>query len=460
MTVTPTSREATNASLQGPADRTRPNAQRTLLASTAFLLFASAVSQQALAREEGHGFAEARVSAFTGTTGESWQAVQRFRPTLNMRIVDRVALAVTVEAGLMQGRDPTAELRRTVEESDLGPLLEAAGCTWPDRGHDLFRIHDASDYLEVDRLFIDVYQDDFDLRIGRQSLHWGSARFFNPTDPFPELLLAEPWRPRRGINAARLTVPFGPLNDVMAVAAIDDALLQPRIAGRARLNFAGVNLAAVGAWRGDEDDTLVGLDLRGTTVVGWWAEAALFPGSEPHTELAVGIDYSFPLFDRTVVLAQYYRNGAGATRPDEYARPTALAGVGLPDCEINQPDELAEPFEESPFAPVSLARDYLLLGTSFTFSPDWLLDTFMLQNLNDGTAFAIPTLTFIATGRLDLSLSAQIPFSTWGDGGEFRPRPQDTRFEFDLEPNLDPIEVDLSGLVPSSTITFWARFSI
>ncbi len=440
----------------------------TMASSLMCLLSIVATPGTAEAGNEGHGYAEVRASVFTGTTGQGWQLVQRARPTLNMRVTERVALGVTVEASLSQGRDHTSELQRTLEESDLGPLLEAAGCVWPDRGHGVFRIHDASDYLELDRLYLDIYRESFDLRLGRQSIQWGSAQFLNPTDPFPEVLLSEPWRPRRGVNAARVTVPFGAFNELMAVAAIDDALRDARLAGRVRLDLAGVSVALVGAWRGDQDDALLGLDLRGTNIVGWWAEAAFFPAGDPHADLAVGFDYSFPLFDRTLVLAQYYRSGTGATRPDDYARTPALARVDPPVCNLDglggEQAGLFEPGTEdddmSPFAPVLAARDYLLLGGSFSFTPDLMLDAYVLQNLNDGTAFAMPTLTYIATGRLDISLSAQVPFSTWGDGGELRPRPQDTLIRFPVEPGAEPIQVDLSGLVPTSTITLWARLSL
>ncbi len=432
------------------------------------MVLAMTVPATAAASDGGHGYAGLRASSLTGTTGRRWQVVQRARPTFNRRVTDRVALGVTVEASLSQGRDHTSELQRIIDASDLGPVLEAAGCTWPDRGHDIFRVQEASDYLEVDRLFLDVYRESFDLRLGRQSIHWGSAQFMNPTDPFPEVLLTEPWRPRRGVNAARLTVPFGAFNEFTAVAAIDDGLEEPRVAGRARLDLAGITVALVAAWRGDQDDALLGLDLRGTHTVGWWAEAAFFPGNDSHADLAVGVDYSYPLFDRTLVLAQFYRNGSGATHPDDYARAPALGAADLPVCNLDRPGGEGTGFvetgnagaERSPFAPVFAARDYLLVGGSFTFTPDFMLDAYVLQNLNDGTAMAMPTLTRIATDRLDISLSARVPFSAWGDGGELRPRSRDTLIEYQIEADAQPVQVDLSGLVPTSTITLWARLSL
>jgi hypothetical protein len=434
----------------------------TLLALSAVLFLCAILGRPATlaAQDQGQTFAEARLSLFPGASGQQWQMVQRLRPTLQTRLWDRSTLVVTVEARLTQGRDNGCELQRILEESDFAPLLELAGCQWPDRGHRIFRVEEAGDYLEVDRLYLDLYRGAFDLRLGRQSIQWGSAQFFNPTDPFPEVLLTEPWRPRRGVNALRATIPFGTLNDVMAVAALDDGLEHARLASRLRVNARGVNLAVSGAWRGDTRDGQVGLDLRGTNVVGWWAEGALFPGPDPYTELAVGVDYSFPVLERLVVLAQYYRSGSGATRPDDYRRSLARLGAALPRCDVDLGAVLgSQAADASPFARFTLARDYLLAGATSSVTPDLSANAFVLQNLNDGTALWVPTVSFLATDRMDLSLSAQIPFKLWGEGGELKPGAGDLRFEGALPPGTDPLVLDLSGLVPTATLTFWARFS-
>ncbi len=158
------------------------------------LTAASATGQQT------RGFGEARLSLFPGASGQKWQLVERVRPTLESELHERVKLVATVELALTQGRDLSNELERTLRESDFGPFLDALGCRWPERTNALFRIDGADDYLDVDRLYVDAYLGEVDVRFGRQAINWGSAQFFNPTDPFPEVLFAEPWRPRRGVN--------------------------------------------------------------------------------------------------------------------------------------------------------------------------------------------------------------------------------------------------------------------
>lgn len=401
--------------------------------------------------QEGQGFAELRLAWSPGAAGNKLQVVERARPTLQTSFGERFKLVATLEAGLAEGRNQTEELRRLLEAQGFGPLIAAAGLTWPARARTFFHVDGASDYLAVDRLYLDWYGERLDVRVGRQALHWGSAQFFNPTDPFPEVLLAEPWRPRAGVNAARAHLAFGGLTDATLVAAIDDALQTGRAALRLRTNRWGTDFALVGALRGG-GDWLAGLDVRGTAGVGFWLEAALHPtGGSVHEELALGVDYSFPVLEKLVLLAQLYRNGAGETDPDRYARSARLSGIEGPCCGAPGTPFAAQ--KRDPFAPFTLARDYLLASAALQATPELTFTLAFLQNLDDGTAAALPTLTWAALDWLEVSLAAQVPLATWGSGGELKPRPQDLRLL------LGGLTADLAGLVPAATLTCWTRAS-
>ena len=421
---------------------------------------AAAVAQEAL------GFAEVRASFSPGARGQIWQLVERVRPTLQSELAERVKLVATVEAGLAQGRDPTRELERELRASDFGPLLEQAQCRWPAHENGPLRVDGADDYLDVDRLYLDLYAGALDLRLGRQPLNWGSAQFFNPTDPFPEVLLTEPWRPRRGVNAARVNLPLGEGRDLSAVVATSDALNQLRAAARAQINWAGTDFALVGAWRGDSGNGLVGLDLRGTLGVGWWMEGAYRLGGETGEgsvwrglDLAIGVDYSWPLLERALVFAQYYRNGAGQTGPAAYPRTRAAQALQGPVCGPGgAPIPIGGAGRRDPFAPFTVGRDYLLLGGALGILTELSSNLALLANLNDGTAVAVPTVGYDLRDWLNLSISAQVPLSLWGEGGELRPRPQDLRLSLET-PGGGVLAADLSGLVPAAVVTFWTRVS-
>ncbi|MFN7132299.1 MAG: hypothetical protein ACK4N5_09455, partial [Myxococcales bacterium] len=271
--------------------------------------------------------------------------------------------------------------------------------------------------------------------------------------PFPQVLLAEPWRPRQGVNSARLNVPIGEVSDVSAVIATSDAFNELRAAARLRLNWKETDFAFVGAWRGAGRNAVLGVDFRGTLLVGWWLEAAYLVGPNPHEELTAGIDYSFPVLERATVFLQYYRNGAGSTSPAPSDRLVTLGAGGsnaLPGSRRGQQD---------PFAPFTAGRDYALLGATLVVVPDLTAAFVALQNLNDGSGFAVPTVGYALFDWLDLSLSGQVPYALTARGGEFKPRPEELRLQLPGGDGRPPLTVDLSGLVPTATITLWARAS-
>lgn len=411
------------------------------------LIWAALALPAGAAAQEARGFFEVRGQASVGVDGDWWQVVERLRPELEAEIVERVVIAVTVEAALAQGRDLATELERTLRCSDLGPLLEAGSCTWPSHDNEPLRISDAGDYLSVERLHLDVYLPWMDLRVGRQAVNWGSALLVNPTDPFPEVLTTEPWRYRAGVNAVRATFPIGEDHDAQLVVGGNDDLTAMRVAARGRVGFGLADLSLVGAWRQEARDGFVGLDLRGTLEVGYWLEGAVFVDYDHavHEELAVGLDYSFPLLDALVVALQYYRNGggtgaAGRIPGAEGLAPTCAAGVSpLP---ATEPD---------PFAPVFTGTDYGLLTVSLAAMPELTITALWLQNLGDGSGMVVPTVVAYPLGWLEVALAAQVPFTLVGEGGELHPSDEE------LMPALGPVTVDLRGLAPDATFTLWTR---
>lgn len=400
------------------------------------------------------GYLEARVHGYLGVEGTPVEAVERLRPELAHPLSDRVLVASTVSLALTQGRSLQEELERTLEASDLGPVLESMDCAWPQETNPSLRISELSDYLSVERLYLDAYLPHADLRLGRQAINWGSALMINPTDPFPQVLLTEPWAERSGVNALRATVPVGQQHQVQAVVGTDDVFQDPRFAGRGTANLLGTDVSLVGAWQPDVDRTLVGLDLRGTLGVGFWLEGALHLDTtgetDPYEELAVGVDYSFPVLDALVVQAQYYRNGNGsqdavpmASSLEGTVEGPTCGGVALFDGAV----------ASDPFAPVFTGTDYGLLSASLSINPSWSTSLLAFQNLGDGSALAVPMVSTYPRGWLELALAAQVPFSTWGDGGELHPSSQDLLLDTALG------SADLSGLVPDATLIAWSRFS-
>jgi hypothetical protein len=422
---------------------------------------ADKASDDAVLEVTSTGFAEVRASGQVGVDGVPWQLVERARPTVDLRIGPRFALSSTLEVAFPQGRDAATEARRALLDSPVGPLLLGV-CDWPEPS----RAIRLDETVFLDRLYVDLYLRDVDLRIGRQALQWGSGQLVNPTDPLPQVLFTEPWRPRAGVNAARATVPLGGMSQLQGVVSVDDRFRYLRAAGRGTVSVGGTDLSVVAAYRGDDDSGIVGLDVRGAYAVGFWFEGALHLGrggwrAGIYEEFSVGLDWMRPVGQGSVGLsAQYYRNGGGQREVDLASRLASGALVGGddgPDCPSDLPFAIGSTAPASPFRPALQGRDYALLSLRGAPVPEFSVQAAWLQNLGDGSGLIVPALSMRPTGWLDLSFTGQIPLRLWGDGGELSPG--DTAIDVPLLPGMPPLQVELGGLIPSATLTGWVRVS-
>jgi hypothetical protein len=400
------------------------------------------------------GYGELRGST-TDAAGTPWTLDERLRPSLALPLGDRVELSGTVEASLQQGRYAPAEAYDLVEAQlaasglDLETMLETAGCTIPTERS----IDEVGDVLGLERLHLDLNLPRVDLRLGRQAVNWGSAQVFNPTDLFSELILAEPWRERQGIDALRATVPLPQDLRVLAVAGVVDAgaaarslredtepALDWRTGARLTWNRWNTDWSLVGGLRPEE--RRVGIDLRGDHEVGWWLEAAA-TGLDPKTawQASAGLDYSFPVREQLVVAVQASYDGTGAAPEDvDYSArglPIDLSGCeGLP-ISVSAPDEPRQ----------TLGRWYGLLTTRLSITPEWNVSATALLNLQDHTGLLAPFAQVLLGERFALNGGVQVLV---GEEGEFRP-PADA---------LSGALIDLSPLVPRWTAQSWVRVSI
>ena len=380
------------------------------------------------------GLAEVRVAGLVGVEGVPWQGVARLRPTLDLGWGDRFRASATVELGLAEGRDTAAEAAAA-----LGSIARAAGASSGVAGDAAPRRWQAA--VGLDRLFADVYLKKIDLRVGRQALQWGSGQLINPTDPLPQVLFAEPWKPRAGVNAVRATVAASDRAEVQGVLAIDDGWSHPRVAARATGHLGGTDISGVAAYRDDDRSGLIGLDVRGTYAVGFWFEGALRLGKGKYGDgvyetFTVGVDRLWTVLQGVSVSAQYIRNGQGAVDVSLSDRIGGLTGEG------------------SPFQGPLGGRDYALVAAQAGWLRELSTGVAWLQNLNDGSGFVVATATARPNNDVELALTAQVPFRTWGDGGELSPR--ETELSVPL-PSGGTASLDLSGFVPKATLTGQVR---
>lgn len=405
------------------------------------------------------GYAELRGSYSPVEQGTPWTAAERLRPTLEWQPTERLGLTLTAEARASQGRYLPDEALTLLDEAlraetglGLDEIEQLTGCAITA----VPRTEDWRDFIGLERAFVDLERPRFDLRLGRQAVAWGSALVFNPTDVFSDVNVAEPWRERPGVDAARLLIPLGDEAQVALVGGVDDlpGTLRDRpditpwkVGGRATLHAAATDwslVAVTGGERLDAEASFIGLDLKGGLGLGWWLEG----GYDGDLRAAAGLDYSFPVAQSLYLAAQVYHDGSGSN-PEDYGA-MGLSGElfeaeGCEDLPPNAPiAALTEPPGE---ARATQGRWYGTLVARLAANDRWGFSASSLVNLADGSALVTPYATYTPMGRLSANLGLN-----WMTGaqGELNPDPDDMQMQ----------GVDASGLVAPWTALAWLRLSL
>jgi hypothetical protein len=277
----------------------------------------------------------------------------------------------------------------------------------------------------------------------------------NPTDMFAEVLVAEPWRERKGVNAARVNWALNGGGQVTAVAAITDTLDQGRFGLRPTWNVAQTDISPVVSLTvdGDPPEGFLGIDLRGQKGVGWWVEGGAHLGEgEALPEVSVGLDYSLLARQGFLFGVQYTYDATGIADPLDYSL-AARGGmlVPVPGCEaaaemFSMPEEIAPRF--------TIGQHYGLAWTRLAWDENWTLQASALVNLQDQSAFFLPSLGWTPGDRLTLNWGAQMLLGE----GEFSPGVHVSRVDFGE--GHSQVTVDFDGLIPTWSVYATARFAL
>jgi len=394
------------------------------------------------------GYSEFRATYSADVDGEAWSVVERFRPTIEAELSEMISLSVTVEANMSQGRWEQYEAWALVDY-EIGSILENAGCGFSEPTD---RYSSIDDILGVERLFMDLYTDFADIRIGRQALNWGSAQMLNPTDLFAEVLVAEPWKERSGVNAIRANLSVGEAQ-VAAVAAIDDSLSKAQFGLRPTINVLQTDVSPVASIDSD-GESFAGLDLRGQLGVGWWVEGGTELGADEGLlpEISVGIDYSFDIFDGLLFGAQYTYDATGGADPRYYElSDRGVSLVPVPDC-----DAAAELFAnvEGGEPRFTIGQHYGLGWARLVINDEWGFTATGLTNLQDYSSLVIPNLAWTPGGNWSVNAGAQLLLGE----GEFSPTVHMTNVTFGE--GASGATVDFDGVIPTWSAFVWGRYSI
>lgn len=261
---------------------------------------------------------------------------------------------------------------------------------------------------EIDRLAVGYKLSSLNLTVGRQAIGWGRGVMFSAVDlfaPFSPFEIDREWR--RGIDAARAEVTFGPKLSADAVAAAGESLDSSAFVGRVRGYYGPADFELVGGWRAQ--DVMAG--VTSSAAVGdaeLHGEAAVFRAPDPlpaggqldariAIKALVGGSYLVGVGNGLLLVGEYHYSGFGATGAGDVipllADPAFVTRFARGDTQI-------------------LGRHAIALVASYEVSPELQLALRWLQSPVDGSGVATPTATATLSDRLAVLAAIYVPYGS------------------------------------------------
>lgn len=248
------------------------------------------------------------------------------------------------------------------------------------------------DLVQIDRLNLRLTVGRTDLTLGRQAIGFGRMALFSPLDniaPFPPDALDTGVRP--GVDALRWAyfAPFG--GEFQFITVAGDRREHNSFIGTLVTSLATVDLLAIGGRLRDRSTfgfglagDLGGLGLKGEIVHYEGTRVGLIDG-DPRQRFALGaLEAWFGSGDLTL-LTEYFYNGAGGSRAEDYLR-------------IAQGAVVAEGMTSL------LGRHYLLVSPGYQWHPLFTGQMLLIWNLQDSSAMLRPMFDWSLAENLSLQL--------------------------------------------------------
>jgi len=253
-------------------------------------------------------------------------------------------------------------------------------------------------FHNLDRCFLTLNTGFADIFLGRQAIAWGSGRVINPTDviapfAFNELDKEE----RRGVDAVRIRIPLGPMDelDVGFVAGRDLRSRESAFFVRGKTYALQTDISALLV--GFRNHLLLGLDIaRAIGQAGfWWESALVIPealgeggsSEKAYFRSSAGMDYN-PT-GKTYGFIEYHFNSAGKNKPASYMH--LFSGSAYREGSV-----------------YLLGKHYLNVGITYQMTPLMPATCLLLFNLSDRSLILSPFLEYNIAENIYLSAGAYV----------------------------------------------------
>jgi len=246
----------------------------------------------------------------------------------------------------------------------------------------------------LDRLYLRLLGDDFDLAVGRLALTWGPGMFWNPTDYFAPFSPTQIDKEEKlGVDMFRAAVNIGDNASIEGVLApvrrkdVDDIDIDRSASAlRAVANALSFDLAASGDFIYDR--SAVGLDLAGH-------RQRYLDDPDPYIQAIVDADYGFPWAWNPYLMVEYHFNGRGENDPDDYlelaARQSFQEGIRRGEA-------------------ANLGRHYAGIQARIQPHPLVTISEALIVNITDQSVFSGLHLSWSVLESLELQLGADLTF--------------------------------------------------
>lgn len=234
------------------------------------------------------------------------------------------------------------------------------------------------------RAYVNYYQDNLDILLGRQQIPWGIGKFWTPTDLFnPFDLFSLEKQERIGTDA--LNIRYVPIHGLQGevVYAPQHKERDSKAGVRLRLLFDTQEIGLVTAEI--KEDKVLGIHfLRNIYKAGLRTEATFTDAhDEPdYFRFVINLDYTFA--NSLYLLGEYYYNGQGKRDKNTYQRIRRTLG------EID-----------------FVGQDLFGLVVGYDITPLLRTDNYFIFNLNDGSTFINPEISWSLFKNSELLFGAQ-----------------------------------------------------
>ncbi len=323
--------------------------------------------------------------------------INKFRLDLQGKIDERIDFQANYNIELYDGKTYFVA-SECIPEDVLKEYADSVG--YPhDRIDNLYSYHYSNSYY-LDNANLTLYWKDFDLRVGKQLIPWGTGYSRNPTDCFHYKNILDPTYDKRGINAFKLGWNLTMSTRIIAIMSVDDDWETSKRAVKfsSRLLDYDFSLSYVRLTQRFFGESVpstqitdqLGADISGQLLgLGIWAEAAWrYPEDiDCYMQILAGTDYT--LDNGLYLMAEYFYNERGEDTSDDY---TFYDWVNLLDGSIE-----------------SLGRNYAFTMAQYPITELMNGSLYVLYNASDGSAMLYPWVDFTLGDNIESDIVVYLP---------------------------------------------------